>query len=307
MLREDPTDIPLIHEQVAPPGEPPARRPAVDRLHRGPGLAHCSQFAGYGRVRVMLGIVLLVAAGLKARQFASSLPLLGTGSVSSAWFPIAIVEVELLLGLLLLSGLFQHPAWVVAIIFFVAASFVSLYSIFAGNASCGCFGDIEVSPWFTLLFDLFAVSLLLLFRPRPQLQQSMSIVRTSIVGLLFLMSPLLFLPLGMDKIQVLEPQSWIGERLPILGQIDIGARLMTGRWKVVFVHHDCRRCREKIGNLPSPNCRTHQAAVIQIPPYGQIPARSDLVSGSLSNRYDWFVETPVVLTLNNGIVMEVAY
>ncbi len=43
---------------------------------------------------------------------------------------------------------------------------VSLYKGLSGEASCGCFGQVEISPWWTLTMDLAAVAALLRWAPR---------------------------------------------------------------------------------------------------------------------------------------------
>jgi hypothetical protein len=77
------------------------------------------------------------------------------------------VELELALGLWLLSGLFPKVAWLASLACFSFFSSITLYKGLTGAASCGCFGSVHVNPWITLLaIDLPAVVALSVFRPR---------------------------------------------------------------------------------------------------------------------------------------------
>jgi hypothetical protein len=116
---------------------------------------------------VVLGVLLLAAAGLKAHGLA----LEPTGEhtlLSSPRLQIATVEVEVLLGLWLLSGQARRAAWAVALGFFGILAGVSLYLALIGQRSCGCFGEVQVSPWLTLSLDVAAIVALVIWRPRAE-------------------------------------------------------------------------------------------------------------------------------------------
>jgi hypothetical protein len=78
---------------------------------------------------------------------------------------VAAIEVEILLGLWLLSGLAPRASRLAALGFFVLMSGVSFYLAVTGQRSCGCFGRIAVSPWLTLGLDIAAVGLLARWKP----------------------------------------------------------------------------------------------------------------------------------------------
>jgi hypothetical protein len=115
-------------------------------------------------VRILLGVVLLVAAGLKLYGLnVTVLPRVG-------WFAtpqvqVAAVEWELVLGLWLLSGVYQAGAWLAAVSTFGAFAVVSAYFGWIGVASCGCFGVIKASPWAACAVDVAALALLAVARP----------------------------------------------------------------------------------------------------------------------------------------------
>ena len=116
-------------------------------------------------VSVLLGLVLLTAAVLKTHQLATE-PVLGAGLVESRWFLATAVQYELLLGFWLISGHFPRAAWWVALGTFGAFAVVAAAKGIAGEASCGCFGRIAMSPWLTLTLDVSAVVALCWCDPR---------------------------------------------------------------------------------------------------------------------------------------------
>jgi hypothetical protein len=75
------------------------------------------------------------------------------------------VEFELLLGLLLVSGILPRLTWASSLVCFGGFALVSLYKALSGDASCGCFGRVPVKPWYTFALD--TASVLALFHWRP--------------------------------------------------------------------------------------------------------------------------------------------
>jgi len=116
-----------------------------------------------------------------------------------------------------------------------------------------------------------------------------------------------------ESVTVLEPDRWVGQRFPLQEQIDIGAQLAEGNWIVVLVRHDCSHCREALPSyerwaqaLAAAGDPT-QIAIIEIPPYSekqQFPV-CECHFGRLNATRNWFVETPVELSLQDGIVTHV--
>jgi hypothetical protein len=121
----------------------------------------------------MLGLILLVAAGLKAHQLASD-PFVTVAPrpsslarfVHSRPFLTAVVECELLFGLVLLSGIVPRLTWALALLCFGGFALISLYKGISGCSTCGCFGRVPVNPWYTFGLDVAAVLALLRWRPR---------------------------------------------------------------------------------------------------------------------------------------------
>jgi hypothetical protein len=118
--------------------------------------------------------------------------------------------------------------------------------------------------------------------------------------------------IGSGKSVVLEPENWVGKPLPLLRYIDLGNQLTSGRWVVVLYRHDCPHCQRTV-----PQCAAHarelaartgtRVALVEMPPYAESPAWlgdgiSTCVLGRLSDSRLWFVRTPVILTVEDGVV-----
>jgi hypothetical protein len=108
--------------------------------------------------------------------------------------------------------------------------------------------------------------------------------------------------------EVLEPKTWIGKELPILEYIDIGEKLKTGTWLLLFYHHDCPDCQRAIPQYEQmarsmPACGDFpRIALIEVPPYGPAPAcsNSPCIHGRLADVKEWFITTPTVALLIEG-------
>ena len=287
----------------------------------------------------VLGLLLIVAAVLKGHELLT-VPVAGKDLWSWRPFLIFQVEFELAMGIWLLSGVFKRLAWLAGLLCFGLFCCVTLYKGLTGAASCGCFGTVHVNPWITLLaIDLPAVIALSLFRPVRLLTPLLSFVRrqesihgavgrllkplpsaprfaaTAALGLaiLGLTTPILALnepATATSTYEVLEPETWVGQKLPILDHIDIGEYLKEGTWLVLFYHYDCPDCAkaipmyEQIARVLAGNEDFLRIALIEVPPYGQGPVseNSPCTLGRLVETKEWFVTTPAVALLTDGQV-----
>lgn len=289
----------------------------------GPG-----RVAAYDLVRIALGVVLLTAAAFKGHQLATS-PTAEVGILTSRWFLIGIVECELALGVWLISGLYGRAARYVSIATFTLFGAVSLFRALRGDTSCGCFGGMTVSPWLTALADSAAVFILVSLKPHAHpalLALSAPRAALGLLALLFIGSPVgaimgLYRPgtlgaggevLGGSTV-VLQPDSWVGKRLPILRHIDIGERLAKGQWTLLLVHRGCADCAMAIAYYERLAARAgsvedgRRIAFIEVRSQGDAPHantfRAPIEHGVLAPAHDWFVATPTVLTLFNATVL----
>jgi hypothetical protein len=264
---------------------------------------------GYDAVRIVLAIVLLAAAGLKAHQLATE-PVVGSGLLHSRPLLIAAVEFELFFGLWLLAGIWPGRTWLAALGCFILFACVAFWKALSGEASCGCFGRVPVNPWYTFVLDTFFVVALLLFRPVPRVRHSETrseespsslagegkgeryaalkqLLRASVVVVAWLAVGIpAALAMGTyrettlsdagevtadGKIIVLNPGSWVGKKFPLLDYIDIGGRLKEGKCLILLYHHDCPKCQEAIRNLPTiaGDYGAEQVAYVEMPPYSR--------------------------------------
>ncbi len=287
----------------------------------------------------LLGILLLIAAVLKGWQLLTE-PVANNNIWSYRPFLILTVEFELALAIWLLSGLFRKAAWLVSLLCFSAFSVITLYKALTGAESCGCFGSVHVNPWITLFaIDLPAVLSLSIFRPGLSFPPILSFLRKQesmknlvkeflaplpsaprfamtaflTIAILGISAPILAFnepPQITSRYEVLEPETWVGQKLPILEHIDIAESLKTGTWLVLFYHYDCPDCAtaipkyEQIARNLAGNEDFLRIALIAVPPYGQGPVseNSPCTLGRLAETKEWFVTTPAVALLTDGKV-----
>jgi len=297
-----------------------------------------SQPTAYDGVRFGLGLLLLVAAGLKGHQLATG-PVLGAGLLHSRELLIGVVEFELLFGLWLLAGFYARWTWTAALACFVLLAGVSFCKALSGQASCGCFGKVSVNPWYTFGLDCAVVTALVRWRParkdspgtrrcvqRPPWQFACFALGILAVGVLTGLGIGTYQPAGISQsgeisgegeFVVLEPEMWVGKRLPLLGYIDIGETLVEGPWTLLLYHHDCPECQKVLAEPDiwagkhAQDGVTPRVALVEIPPYEACEqhaasATAFPVHGRLANVKTWFVETPLVLSLDEGHVTRVS-
>jgi hypothetical protein len=303
----------------------------------------------FSRVRLFLGVLLFVAASLKLRQFyAASF----VGVKVDDWVGMALAAAEFSLAIWLLSGFHQRSARRVALLAFGAFALYSAFAAINGYSSCGCFGSVQVRPMLTLFIDLAALSTMLLCRRtdacvasnadpasrRPLLATSTdsrikyAIVRVSstacvaMIGIAFVGLLLLLGDVG-DMVGtrltgangvVLNPDQWLGKRLPILGDVDCSDELSRGDWKVVVYHHDCPRCQEVIAASlasvrVSTESRSSRVMFLELPPFGGSPL-DDLPSENIRHcrmaRHAhewWYIATPLEVQVSAGTVVGVSH
>jgi len=218
----------------------------------------------------LAGLVLITAGILKSHQLLTE-PILSQGFWESWEFFLIQIPLEIGLGIWLLSGLFRKAVWLVAIFSFGLFISITLQKGITGAESCGCFGQIHINPWITLLaIDIPLFFGLLIFRPIgqkllpppwPSLEHFFSIaiptfiILGTIVPILVLNKP----PEKTEKYEVVRPEEWTrkepikkeqvaGETLmnekvhreqwPLLESIDIADSLRTEIMVVLLYHYD---------------------------------------------------------------------
>jgi Protein of unknown function (DUF1573) len=116
-----------------------------------------------GLIPTLVGLLLISAAAMKVAN-----PRPGDSPPTpSGWMLVALIELELVVGLWLLSRRSVRAVRIAAITLFSAFAIFNWTQVAAGAVSCACFGPILVRPWVTLTLDLLVVLMLLLWRPQP--------------------------------------------------------------------------------------------------------------------------------------------
>ena len=274
-------------------------------------------FTPYDLVRVVLALVLLIAAGLKCHQLATS-PAVGDGVLESRWVMMSAVEFELLFGLCLLGNVLPMVGHRALLLCFVCFAAISLYKAISGAASCGCFGRVEVNPWFTFTLDVTAIAALLRWSPlrdehavsrpsREPLSRMICIVisvacsrnlrlpspwaRTSQPHLREMGSSWAVMiwwfsiPIsGLDSVCRSWTLLWTTpDRCPS-SQKPLRGRLTEGKWIVSFYRHDCPKCLEELpkyaelSRRAAANPDESQVALIELPPCGELNEFTHLAS-----------------------------
>lgn len=283
-----------------------------------------------------LAVVLLGAAALKAHQVATE-PELSTSFFQLRPFVIGSIWFEVLLGSWMLAGLHRRITRWLVIACFGAFAAVAVALALGGAESCGCFGRVHVNPWYTSALDAALALGVWLFPgsrfPSPSVFDAPGRSVTAIVVALALtgtltagmvVSKLSMLSaeeplLGRGPVVVLKPETWVGMKFPLLRHIEIdstSAELSKGNWLVVLYRHDCSHCQEVV-----PKIRIRAAdepgdkvLLVEMPPYGspseQLIGQSvqnpgGLIVGRLNNAREWFVDTPSLIELENGVVRRI--
>jgi len=148
---------------------------------------------------------------------------------------------------------------------------------------------------------------------RPLREKRVLITASAVVVVLAATTPVLALvkpAKATSTYEVLEPETWVGNVLPILGHIDIADELASGNWLVVLHHIDCDDCHavvpryRKMARDLRDTRSNLGVALIEVPPYQshQEQPGAAWLTGKLDQSKRWFVVTPAALVLANGQV-----
>jgi hypothetical protein len=273
----------------------------------------------------LIGVVLLATAWLKVLAPADA------ASVQSAydipyWLLAAGIQLELVIGLLLVARVWTPWAWGAAVALFTSFAGISLLRALAGLESCGCFGAIRVNPWVTLAIDVAILGGLWLGRRRFFAEAKASSLwptRSWIVACVVMVVGSLAMltvnrperliastPLLDDQgLVILEPSEWIGKPFPLVPYLEPKVDLSAGQWIVVLYHHDCPKCQEALPEYErlareAGSSRADGILAVEVPPFGseERVGGTALKQARLSEAREWFVQAPVEISLENGVV-----
>jgi hypothetical protein len=232
-----------------------------------------SRMPAHGLAPVLIGLLLIAAGLAKTYKMATELPAGNDGPLPS-WLVIALAQIELILGVWLVVGLYPRAAKSTALAIFSVFCGVSLYQVLTGEQSCGCFGRIPVNPRYVLLLDFFVVAVLwassweglpsvtVQSNPRRLTAFGIAVVALgALQGAVFLSAdgtgPAA--ATGPGRPVVLRPETWVGQKAPVLDRMDIGHEVAQGHWIVLFYHDNCPHCEDALSRLGE-LARSHPAS-----------------------------------------------
>jgi len=262
-------------------------------------------------VRFGLGGLLLFAAAMKAEQ----LP-----PISSPWIPSAmwwLVVLEFGFAAWLLAGLLPQLTWWLAFGCFSAFGVTAGMKLFWGEADCGCFGAVLLSPTAALAIDSTAV-LLLISCKKPA-----GIARGGRRWLALVIVAVVLLGGWLESSRALAPiisrsrhvaANWSpGMRFPLLPHLDMGSELGVGEWSLLLVRPGCHHCEalcvrlmgDRLGGLPDelgsvvvlfvvPPTADSRSACLAFPRQARFTASHDLP-----------IATPLLVRISNGLIVDV--
>jgi hypothetical protein len=200
----------------------------------------------------------------------------------------------------------------------------------AGFESCGCFGPLKVSPWLTLALDL-NVSVIASWASQSIDTSSSALWRSpsvSVFGSVFLLLSLLSSALMVQgrpmevqseselidtngEFVLLKPESWIERPFPLSAFIDPPINVNDGCWTIVLVHHDCPDCQALVAGYAMRESKhvadAGRTVVVEIPPYAASPMiTGDVMRAQLSQKHNWFAQTPTQIRIQDGKVVSVS-
>lgn len=287
-------------------------------------------------ITVVTGLVLIVAAGLKIQQLLTE-PIISKGFWESWEFFLIQIPLELGLGIWLVCGLFRKAAWMLAVLAFGLFIVVTWLKWRAGEASCGCFGRVEVNPWITLwVIDVPLFFGLLIFRPKglkllpppwPKASHFFGVAIPTFIAFSVIIPVLVFNkpPDKTDKYEVVRPKEWIREEPPdekrvseewsMLKHIDIADSLRKNLVVVVFYSSECETCHkaiplyDRMSRDMAGNEDSIRFAFIEVPPYSSekdsiVPVDTPCLRGKLDPSVKWYIETPLVVVMQDGMVVK---
>ncbi len=300
-------------------------------------LLGCSQFASPNPiadpwftclVRYAVAVLLFAAAVSKALYPSQAVSLEQTHRLPE-WFGITIILLECMLGILVLSGLWQHQVMRIALTVFAVFAGLSFYRAAIGAESCGCFGSVRVNPWVTFALDLGIVAALCVARPMgtpssnwsaPRLATALGAYALVVVALLAWMHhPAQIAAAGSvgreGQLVILEPETWLGKPFPLVQYIDTDAELARGEWLIVLHRHDCAKCADAVpryamlANRYSSRPGRPTIALVEVPPFGAQYLHEELgvFCGRVRDDREWFVQTPLEIRLQDGVVQRASH
>jgi hypothetical protein len=284
-------------------------------------------FFNYRCVSYLAASVLFLSGALKIHELAT-IPV-SDNFYDSKWALLTWAQVELVLAAWVICGFYPRPTRIGLTMLFAVLGSFSLFSIWQGDTTCGCFGRLPLSPRVSFLIDC-AFFLILSWIPVPEwhlatfrsnptrltaLLFGAALLTIGSATLVLSYKPSEVLPSGEVVLNqgaiVVKPEDWIGKPCPLLSHIDVGDRLAQGNWLAVLYRDDCPACEAALmayedlsrnGRLPA---ETRLACIqVQQSQAGGVHALlNDAVwlRGQLGQlTRPWYLSTPTIVELKDG-------
>jgi hypothetical protein len=280
-----------------------------------------------------IGAILKILDGSPSNLPAALVKWLGGFGVDLRFVLEFTIAVELIVVgvMILVPGL----ARLVGILMLASFMPVLIGDVALGASSCGCFGAVQIPPWVTLVTDVFfLISLLFVARGVPALKTPRSLPTLQVVsaGLWSVLSVAVAFGLTASGMTVETPSngpetassgpaegyylpdysSWMGQpfsQLDVAGWIrGLPDDLDEGQQYILFYRKDCEHCHELMEfffaeELPLP---TTAVAVPDRAGYPTLGVQPFVCTGcrlaELPAGVDWFLQTPVLVKLVDGVV-----
>ena len=299
-----------------------------------------SPFRSRARLGLRIAVVLILgmAAVGKAHQLAT-VPTVGDNWLDGRLLNMFVVEFELFFAVWLLFGLLPKLTWAATVGLFSVFASVSLFKAVSGESSCNCFGSATVNPWLTSFLDLGIIGLLIAFRPvglnfhwREVYQEVFdSKKKIALTGCIWLLLgiPAVYVMTSVQKSDIaelgtefsgadgrktvlLEPEKWVGEELPILRFVNIDTEMARGKYRVLFFRDQCEKCHAVLSDWlhrPSPDnrgtvcVRVGDSSSFALAGNQSFRVPTEWNAGEMNRRHTWVISTPVVVHLDDGVVV----
>src|SRR5271156_2541209 len=207
-------------------------------------------------IEIVLAVVLITAAILKAYQLFTYTIYFPSSQTLSPMFQTILIQMELLLGIWLATGGLSRLRFFTTLLCFFVFSGVTAWETLRAMPNCGCFGFVTIPPWLTLTFDLSAVIGLLLTRPRSISLGDISPSGIRLIGgITFASLAILALwgfylikihsartevnlsSLNTGSVVVMDATAMLHKPFSLFGEIQRSDALKNGKWLVIFYHY----------------------------------------------------------------------
>jgi hypothetical protein len=280
-----------------------------------------------------IGAVLKLVDGSPSNLPAALVKWLGALGVDLRFFLEFSIAGELIVvGVMVLVPGLARLIGIVMLGFFMP---VLIGDVALGASSCGCFGAVQIPPWVTLVTDGgFLLALLFIAHGVPALKTPRSLPTRQVMaaGLWSLLSVVVAFGLtpsgtsaattsGGPEIVSSGPvegyylpdySNWVGQPF---SQLDIARWIQglpedldEGQQYLLFYRMDCEHCHELMeiffaDELPLPTTAVAIPERTGFPTVGVQPFVCDGCRlAELPDGVDWFLQTPVLVRLGNGVV-----